>query len=337
MTNINIGNKIRELRKRKGITQESLASALSVSPQAVSKWESGLTYPDITLIPVIAGYFEVSLDLLFDYDAIETTRKIEALIRNSRSLFYDDTSKYITIIKDALAEYPANEALLIALIEAYEYDLREHHNSAHFDDIIELSQKLISESADFVRICNARELQASTYLQKGDYEKAKTVLDQLPTHVTLKHDTVALLLKGEDKLNGAIAAQKDHLQWLYIACFEEGNAWLDTNANFKEEDVQKALQSYQKGLAVLELFMNHGNEGQDQYLWNGMQTFHWGFYQRIAACLKRLGQIKECELAIDRAYCIVSTAWKNFEEKKNYYMEPFFESLKEYDLGEYVR
>ena len=54
MTNINIGNKIRELRKKKGITQETLASVLSVSPQAVSKWESGLTYPDMEMIPVIA-------------------------------------------------------------------------------------------------------------------------------------------------------------------------------------------------------------------------------------------------------------------------------------------
>ena len=41
MTSINIGNKIREFRKKKGITQEALANALNVSPQAVSKWESG--------------------------------------------------------------------------------------------------------------------------------------------------------------------------------------------------------------------------------------------------------------------------------------------------------
>ena len=63
MTSINIGNKIREFRKKKGITQEALANALNVSPQAVSKWESGLTYPDMTMIPVIAGYFEMKLCL----------------------------------------------------------------------------------------------------------------------------------------------------------------------------------------------------------------------------------------------------------------------------------
>ena len=43
MTNINIGNKIRELRKKKGVTQEGLATVLKVSPQAVSKWESGVS------------------------------------------------------------------------------------------------------------------------------------------------------------------------------------------------------------------------------------------------------------------------------------------------------
>ena len=73
MTNINIGNKIRELRKKKGITQEALASVLSVSPQAVSKWESGLTYPDMSMIPAIAGYFGIAIDVLFEYDVRQGT------------------------------------------------------------------------------------------------------------------------------------------------------------------------------------------------------------------------------------------------------------------------
>ena len=86
MTNINIGNKIRELRKKKGITQEVLASVLSVSPQAVSKWESGLTYPDMEMIPIIAGYFEVSLDILFEYDVREMKAKIQKIIDTDTSL-----------------------------------------------------------------------------------------------------------------------------------------------------------------------------------------------------------------------------------------------------------
>ena len=65
---INLGNKIRELRKKKGITQEQLANALNLSPQAISKWEMGAGYPDVATLPVLAGYFGVSLDAMFDYD-----------------------------------------------------------------------------------------------------------------------------------------------------------------------------------------------------------------------------------------------------------------------------
>ena len=59
-----LGIKIRELRHREGRTQEALAEALSVTSQAVSRWESGGSYPDIELLPSIANYFNVSIDEL---------------------------------------------------------------------------------------------------------------------------------------------------------------------------------------------------------------------------------------------------------------------------------
>ena len=48
---MNIGNKIRELRKQRGITQEQLAESIGISFQAVSKWENNIALPDITLVP----------------------------------------------------------------------------------------------------------------------------------------------------------------------------------------------------------------------------------------------------------------------------------------------
>ena len=60
-----LGNKIAELRKEKGMTQEALANQLGVSNQAVSKWEANQSCPDIQLLPVIADLFEISLDTLF--------------------------------------------------------------------------------------------------------------------------------------------------------------------------------------------------------------------------------------------------------------------------------
>lgn len=61
----NIGKTIQYLRRRRGIGQSSLAQALGVTMQAVSKWETGRTNPDLCLLPPLAKYFGVSIDRLF--------------------------------------------------------------------------------------------------------------------------------------------------------------------------------------------------------------------------------------------------------------------------------
>ena len=59
-----IGEKIKTFRKSRNISQEALAKALGVTFQAVSKWETNVTAPDVSLIPAIASYFEVPIDEL---------------------------------------------------------------------------------------------------------------------------------------------------------------------------------------------------------------------------------------------------------------------------------
>lgn len=62
-----LGNKIRMLRRNKNLTQAELAQELSVSSQAVSKWERSIASPDISALPVIARFFGISMDELFNY------------------------------------------------------------------------------------------------------------------------------------------------------------------------------------------------------------------------------------------------------------------------------
>lgn len=62
-----LGTKIQALRRNKNLTQAQLAEALSVSAQSVSKWENHLSSPDISLLPVIARYFGITMDELFNY------------------------------------------------------------------------------------------------------------------------------------------------------------------------------------------------------------------------------------------------------------------------------
>lgn len=60
-----IGENIANLRKQKGLTQENLASMIGVSTQTVSKWENNTNMPDITLLPIIADVFDITIDELY--------------------------------------------------------------------------------------------------------------------------------------------------------------------------------------------------------------------------------------------------------------------------------
>lgn len=65
MNEMNIAKNIASLRKAKGITQEQLAQALNISSQAISKWETKTSQPDVQTLPLIAEYFHVSIDYLY--------------------------------------------------------------------------------------------------------------------------------------------------------------------------------------------------------------------------------------------------------------------------------
>ena len=60
-----LGSNIMRLRKENDLTQEQLANGLGITYQAVSKWETGVSSPDISMLPLLADLFEVSIDELF--------------------------------------------------------------------------------------------------------------------------------------------------------------------------------------------------------------------------------------------------------------------------------
>ena len=80
---MNLNRKLKELRAKRGMTQENVAEYLGVSSQTVSKWERGLLSPDISLLPKIALLFQCSIDSLFDMKqawSMEHRREFEAKI-----------------------------------------------------------------------------------------------------------------------------------------------------------------------------------------------------------------------------------------------------------------
>ena len=100
MKKIKIAKNISDLRRKKGVTQEQMASVLNVSAQAVSKWETDTCLPDTQTMPLIADYFGVSIDYLYygsdiTYDDIyeKVFEKIKACRPQMSSEAYEDVLK----------------------------------------------------------------------------------------------------------------------------------------------------------------------------------------------------------------------------------------------------
>ncbi len=99
-----IGANIKRLRTAKNITQEQLSVAMNVTCAAVSKWERGETYPDITLLQPLAYFFGVTLDELMGYDQEKIQAEIDEVIALYRKHWNDKKGR--EIIVKAYRDYP---------------------------------------------------------------------------------------------------------------------------------------------------------------------------------------------------------------------------------------
>ena len=102
--NIEIGAKIKQLRIARGMTQEQLGNELSVSAQAVSKWESGTTMPDIQLLPEISVLFGVSIDELFSMTDESRIERIENMIESSHFISKKDFEDSERLLKELMLD-----------------------------------------------------------------------------------------------------------------------------------------------------------------------------------------------------------------------------------------
>ena len=85
-------NKLYELRKKRGYSQEELANRLNVSRQTVSKWEVGESTPDMEKLVAISDLFEMSLDELVKDKVPEQAAPQEQIVRSE---FYSDLKKHV--------------------------------------------------------------------------------------------------------------------------------------------------------------------------------------------------------------------------------------------------
>ncbi|MBO5528689.1 MAG: helix-turn-helix domain-containing protein [Bacilli bacterium] len=99
-----LGKKIRQLRYKVGLTQEQLANKLGIGPQSISKWENGLSMPDITTLPLLAETFGISIDDLFDLSNEQRLNRIENSLDSNEELPPDLFREYEGFLKTQLGD-----------------------------------------------------------------------------------------------------------------------------------------------------------------------------------------------------------------------------------------
>ena len=202
-----IGEKIKELRIKHDLTQEKLADYLFVSYQAVSKWECGLSNPDLSLIAPLTKLFNVTSDELL---GITPKDEIDSRYEELKNMYQEtwhtgELRKRYEICKDAVCEYPGDMFFLSEFAWAEAMLSFEYKDDKEY---VEAQEKAIKIFARVIEDCKDSEIRNHSifgiiqYLSfRGRYDEAKKYLELYPNNeYSSKDELMDYCLVGEEKI-----------------------------------------------------------------------------------------------------------------------------------------
>ena len=277
---LDLGKRIRELRQRNRITQETLAEALGVTSQAVSRWEASGSYPDMEIVPAIANYFGVSIDELFGYDNNRESKinqlldKVESFGIRGRS---DDdwVEECLFVLREGLAEFPKNERLLLALADTLseagwrthkehlyydeegfiQHDCEYHKKNEYWLEAIKICEYLVGNADDNGIVTKAIMLLVSLYRNLGENDKAVNYAKMMPSLVKCQEILLALATDGKQQaqyIGEFLLKTADVLS-------EQLVYGLMVNRNHYDNDTP--IEKIKGAIALFELLCDDGNMG----------------------------------------------------------------------------
>jgi transcriptional regulator with XRE-family HTH domain len=204
---VNVGAIISEKRKEKKITQQELADFIGVSKASVSKWETGQTYPDITLLPLIAAYFDISIDFLMGYESQLSKEEIARIYQSlKRSLEVQPAAEVQKTIASFIRRYYSCYPFIIqmGLFIMNHYDRLPGENNAtkvttYMTKAKELFVHVRTNAQDPELISEAFKLEAYSLLILQDADGVLAILGEfVPTALPVESlISGAFQLKGE--------------------------------------------------------------------------------------------------------------------------------------------
>ena len=249
-----IGEKIKQLRKKNDLTQEKLADYLCVSYQAVSKWECGLSSPDISLIAPLTRLFHVSADELLCLTP-EVTDERKAYFDAEYHEFWkkENHEADMEIARQAVTEYPGDFRYLhwLASNEWYVGYSVKYCGTEKEKELLESSihhYLIILESCDDTELRNnaiSGLVFANKSLNRID-EAKKYALMYPNAPETSRESLLAVCLKGDELVNHRQKILRKELGGLCNALFE---IWAYDNCD--KRYANKALEAEEKILKII--------------------------------------------------------------------------------------
>lgn len=176
---------IQEKRRELGLTQEQVAKHLGVSTPAVSKWETGATTPDISLLPSLARLLKIDLNTLFCFQEDISEQEIQNFCSEIKEIVRTKgIAEAFQTAKQMIHDYPHNEALLHCLTFALDGLLvmsgLADEEKQPYDAVLLTWYRQLAGSSDSKISDSANYMLASRMVRAGDYERAQEILDRMP-------------------------------------------------------------------------------------------------------------------------------------------------------------
>lgn len=252
---INLKDKLRILRQQKNVTQEALANHLGITPQSVGKWERGEGFPDITLLPRIAFYFDVTVDELLGVEQTRVEEAIAGYQRLSKDYRHNgENQKNLELWEKAYSEYPNDCRVIEGLMDAINRDAAYPCPKDEAERKIALAQELLEKTTDSEQRENAIQTLCYTY-DSIDKEKALYYADMFGSFYATKEHFRAHILDGEE---GVEACQ----YYIRLLIFQASMTAMSmtVKVDFSHEEI---IEAFRFAIDILKRLYSDGNIGHD--------------------------------------------------------------------------
>lgn len=294
---IYLGENIKRLRKEKELTQENLADFLGVSFQSISKWERGESYPDITMLPSIASFFEISTDELLGIDKSKREEKINKYLEEYNGLYLKDTPKAFELISKAKKEFPGEFRLLIcymACLMAVKGGINDNPLSI-YDEMFSINENIQNHCvSDSIRI-KAKRLMGTYYKTLSYTENDESYIDKmeeinkdLPAMRDSRDYTATHMYLPGEKHNKACRTAIEELLYLFYGATCNYCYYND------EFPVDFKIEAAKTVLTIADSVYTDGNYGENWHnvVYDYGHLGHWYFEKGDTA--KAIEYLKKC-------------------------------------------